>query len=236
MAILHTSNYSSSHIVLATIVLTWFYWSHGRYIYNFHRFSPSLPCFIWACRWVDVSLASATFKYPLLKPFAGVHDVCLLCQVVHSTGPQHVPTISFYHQIRQTTLNHSTSTDSDRRWNEAQCFLASVCDGTSAWDGKRMGFMPWRPRYLTTPTCSWRPVRARSWAFPSRLSICNWHPYQTLVTPLERQWAHAGDLLLTHPESQIDSFILYIKGTILIGKIHLIEFIITPSYLQSSSG
>lgn len=37
-----------------------------------------------------------------------------------------------------------------------------------------------------------------------------------LVTPLERQWAHTGDLLLTHPEEQIDSFILYIKGTILI--------------------
>ncbi|KXN89934.1 hypothetical protein AN958_04938 [Leucoagaricus sp. SymC.cos] len=40
-----------------------------------------------------------------------------------------------------------------------------------------------------------------------------------LVTPLERQWAHAGNLLLTHPEDQIDSFILYIKGTILISRV-----------------
>lgn len=41
----------------------------------------------------------------------------------------------------------------------------------------------------------------------------------TLVYPLQRQWAHTGNLLLTHPEDQIDSFILYIKGTILISRV-----------------
>ena len=36
------------------------------------------------------------------------------------------------------------------------------------------------------------------------------------MTPRDRQWAHTRDLLLTHPEEQTDSFILYIKGTIMI--------------------
>jgi hypothetical protein len=42
---------------------------------------------------------------------------------------------------------------------------------------------------------------------------------QILVTPHERQWAHSRDLLLVHPESQTDSFILYIKGTILMSRV-----------------
>ncbi|KAG2023383.1 hypothetical protein CC2G_001044 [Coprinopsis cinerea AmutBmut pab1-1] len=41
----------------------------------------------------------------------------------------------------------------------------------------------------------------------------------TLVPPLDRQWAHTRDLLLTHPDSQTDSFMLYIKGTILISRV-----------------
>ncbi|KAJ3570257.1 hypothetical protein NP233_g4533 [Leucocoprinus birnbaumii] len=41
----------------------------------------------------------------------------------------------------------------------------------------------------------------------------------TLVYPWQRQWAHTGNLLLTHPEGQIDSFILYIKATILISRV-----------------
>jgi hypothetical protein len=36
-----------------------------------------------------------------------------------------------------------------------------------------------------------------------------------LVPPRERQWAHSRNLLLHHPENQTDSFILYIKGSIL---------------------
>lgn len=39
---------------------------------------------------------------------------------------------------------------------------------------------------------------------------------QTLVSPPERQWAHSKDLLLVHPEQQTDSFLLYLKGTIMI--------------------
>ncbi|KAF8807498.1 hypothetical protein BYT27DRAFT_7189569 [Phlegmacium glaucopus] len=40
-----------------------------------------------------------------------------------------------------------------------------------------------------------------------------------LVPPIERQWAQSRDLLLVHPENQTDSFILYIKSTILISQV-----------------
>ncbi|KAJ7706078.1 hypothetical protein B0H17DRAFT_1035536 [Mycena rosella] len=40
-----------------------------------------------------------------------------------------------------------------------------------------------------------------------------------LVTPPNRQWAHTRDLLLTHPDNQTDSFVLYIKGTMLISQV-----------------
>ncbi|KAJ7786425.1 hypothetical protein B0H16DRAFT_1490430 [Mycena metata] len=39
-----------------------------------------------------------------------------------------------------------------------------------------------------------------------------------LVTPPDRQWAHTRDLLLVHPDKQTDSFVLYVKATILISK------------------
>ncbi|KAF8922447.1 hypothetical protein CPB85DRAFT_1267627 [Mucidula mucida] len=40
-----------------------------------------------------------------------------------------------------------------------------------------------------------------------------------LVTPHDRQWAHIKDLLLVHPEGQVDSFNLYIKSTILLSRV-----------------
>jgi hypothetical protein len=43
----------------------------------------------------------------------------------------------------------------------------------------------------------------------------HWGFLQALVSPQNRQWAHTRDLILHHPEHQTDSFILYIKGTIL---------------------
>ncbi|KAJ7597136.1 hypothetical protein C8J56DRAFT_919311 [Mycena floridula] len=41
----------------------------------------------------------------------------------------------------------------------------------------------------------------------------------TLVTPHDRQWAHSNNLILTQPENQIDSFILYIKSAIIISHV-----------------
>ncbi|KAJ7293679.1 hypothetical protein C8J57DRAFT_1162423 [Mycena rebaudengoi] len=40
-----------------------------------------------------------------------------------------------------------------------------------------------------------------------------------LITPPDRQWAHSRDLLLLHPEKSTDSFVLYVKGTILISRV-----------------
>ncbi|KAF8078522.1 hypothetical protein FPV67DRAFT_1557832 [Lyophyllum atratum] len=40
-----------------------------------------------------------------------------------------------------------------------------------------------------------------------------------LVTPQQRQWAHTRDLLLIHPDKQTDSFILYVKGTIMMSQV-----------------
>lgn len=56
-----------------------------------------------------------------------------------------------------------------------------------------------------------------------------------LVTPLERQWAHTGNLLLTHPEDQIDSFILYVKGTILISRVKTFNSRVRARYYAGDS-
>lgn len=37
--------------------------------------------------------------------------------------------------------------------------------------------------------------------------------------PSERQWSHDKEVLTKHPEQQIDSFILYIKATILLSRV-----------------
>ncbi|KAJ3537494.1 hypothetical protein NM688_g6679 [Phlebia brevispora] len=42
---------------------------------------------------------------------------------------------------------------------------------------------------------------------------------QVLVLPEERQWSYAPDILYTHPEHQTDSFILYIKSSILLSRV-----------------
>lgn len=41
---------------------------------------------------------------------------------------------------------------------------------------------------------------------------------QIMASPTNRQWAHSKDLLLLHPDGQTDSFVLYIKGTMLLAK------------------
>ncbi|CAL1695310.1 unnamed protein product [Somion occarium] len=40
-----------------------------------------------------------------------------------------------------------------------------------------------------------------------------------LVYPSERQWSHDRDLLTTHKDEQIDSFILYVKATIILSRV-----------------
>ncbi|EJD03967.1 uncharacterized protein FOMMEDRAFT_19284 [Fomitiporia mediterranea MF3/22] len=40
-----------------------------------------------------------------------------------------------------------------------------------------------------------------------------------LVPPKDRQWAHSPDMLLTHPPEQTDSFVLYIKSSIVLSRV-----------------
>ncbi|KAH8120305.1 hypothetical protein DFH11DRAFT_1559424 [Phellopilus nigrolimitatus] len=40
-----------------------------------------------------------------------------------------------------------------------------------------------------------------------------------LVPPKDRQWAHSPDILLTHPPEQTDSFVLYIKASIVMSRV-----------------
>ena len=42
---------------------------------------------------------------------------------------------------------------------------------------------------------------------------------QVLVLPDDRQWSYDPELLYKHPEGQTDSFILYIKASILLSKV-----------------
>ena len=42
---------------------------------------------------------------------------------------------------------------------------------------------------------------------------------QALVYPSERQWSHDRELLTVHKENQTDSFILYIKASIILSKV-----------------
>ena len=42
---------------------------------------------------------------------------------------------------------------------------------------------------------------------------------QVLVYPSERQWSHDRDVIATHKENQVDSFILYIKATFLLSRV-----------------
>lgn len=43
--------------------------------------------------------------------------------------------------------------------------------------------------------------------------------FQVLVLPKDRQWSFIPDLLYSHPPEQTDSFILYVKASILLSKV-----------------
>ncbi len=58
---------------------------------------------------------------------------------------------------------------------------------------------------------------------------------KALVTPHDRQWAHAKDLLVNHPENQIDSFIMYIKSSILICEFCISGYNQTLTFFPSTS-
>lgn len=57
-----------------------------------------------------------------------------------------------------------------------------------------------------------------------------------LVLPEERQWSYAPDLLYKHPEAQTDSFILYIKASILLSKVKTYNLRFRWKFFHSPDG
>ncbi|EKM83798.1 hypothetical protein AGABI1DRAFT_66768 [Agaricus bisporus var. burnettii JB137-S8] len=162
---LNTLGENLFQVFQSTIVLTWFYWSHGR--------------------WVDVFMTSA-YCVRLSIPL-GLN----MCPPFHSIAKSDRPP-SIIAPAR-------TVIEDETRRNAF--WLAYAMERQH---GMGNG---WALCLDDQDISQLLPVRGDQFE------------QGTLVTPLERQWAHAGDLLLTHPESQIDSFILYIKGTILIARV-----------------
>lgn len=152
-------------VLQANIVLTWFYWSHGR--------------------WVDIFLMSA-HSMRLTVPL-GLN----MCPPFHSiTKSERPPSI--------LTPARTVIEDETRR----NAFWLAYA--TERQHGIGNG---WALSLDDQDVSQLLPVRGDQFE------------QGTLVPPLERQWAHTRDLLLNHPEAQTDSFILYIKGTILVSRV-----------------
>jgi len=56
-----------------------------------------------------------------------------------------------------------------------------------------------------------------------------------LVLAKERQWFHDPHLLLTHPESQTDSFILMVKASIILSKVKIFNLRFRARYFAKDS-
>ncbi|KAF5313234.1 hypothetical protein D9619_003267 [Psilocybe cf. subviscida] len=152
-------------VLQANIILTWFYWSHGR--------------------WVDIFLSSA-HSMRLSVPL-GLN----MCPPFHSiTKSERPPSI--------LTPARNVIEDETRRNTFWLAYAAERQHGCG--NG-------WALSLDNQDVSQLLPVRGDQFI------------QGTLVQPVDRQWAQSRDLLLVHPENQTDSFILYIKGTILISQV-----------------
>ncbi|KAF9460797.1 hypothetical protein BDZ94DRAFT_1265146 [Collybia nuda] len=152
-------------VLQANIILSWFYWSHSR--------------------WVDVCLSSA-HSMRLSVPL-GLN----MCPPFHSiTKSERPPSIL---PPARTVIEDETRRNA--------FWLAYA---TERQHGCGNG---WALSLDDLDVSQLLPLRGDQ------------YEQGTLVTPHERQWAHTRDLLLVHPEKQTDSFILYIKGTIMISQV-----------------
>lgn len=152
-------------VLQANIILTWFYWSHGR--------------------WVDVFLSSA-HSMRLSVPL-GLN----MCPPFHSiTKSERPPSIL---PPARTVIEDETRRNS--------FWLAYASERQH---GCGNG---WALSLDNQDVSQLLPVRGDQFI------------QGTLVQPVDRQWAQSRDLLLVHPEGQTDSFMLYIKGSILISHV-----------------
>ncbi|KAJ3514373.1 hypothetical protein NLJ89_g2412 [Agrocybe chaxingu] len=152
-------------VLQTNIVLTWFYWSHGR--------------------WVDMFLSSA-HSMRLSVPL-GLN----VCPPFHSiTKSERPPSIL---APARTVIEDETRRNA--------FWLAYA---TERQHGCGNG---WALSLDDQDVNQLLPVRGDQFM------------QGALVKPVERQWAQSRDLLLVHPENQTDSFMLYIKGTVLISRV-----------------
>ncbi|GLB36244.1 putative fungal specific transcription factor [Lyophyllum shimeji] len=152
-------------VLQANIILTWFYWSHSR--------------------WVDVFLFSA-HSMRLSVPL-GLN----MCPPFHSISNSERP---------PSILPPARNVIEDEMRRNA-FWLAYA---TERQHGCSNG---WAISLDDQDVSQLLPVRGDDFE------------HGILVPPQDRQWAHTRDLLLLHPENQTDSFILYIKGTIMISRV-----------------
>ncbi|PPQ85887.1 hypothetical protein CVT25_015829 [Psilocybe cyanescens] len=159
---LNTLGQDLFQVLQANIILTWFYWSHGR--------------------WVDIFVASG-HSMRLAVPL-GLN----MCPPFHSIGKSERPP-SILPPARTVVE------DETRRNTFWLAYAAERQHGLG--NG-------WALSLDNQDVSQLLPVRGDQFL------------QGTLVQPIDRQWAQSRDVLLTHPDNQTDSFILYIKGTILI--------------------
>lgn len=152
-------------VLQANIILTWFYWSHGR--------------------WVDIFLNSAhclRLTIPL-----GLN----MCPPFHSITKSERP--------QSIIPSAKTVVEDETRRNAFWLAYA-----TERQHGCGNG---WALSVDDQDISQLLPVRGDQF------------DQGTLVTPMARQWAHTRNLLLVHADNQTDSFLLYIKGTIMLSHV-----------------
>lgn len=152
-------------VLQANVILTWFYWSHGR--------------------WVDLFLTSShclRLSLPL-----GLNMCPPFHSITKSERPQSILPLA------RTVVEDETRRNAfwlayatERQFGFGNCWAISLDD---------------------QDVSQLLPVRGDQFN------------QGTLVAPMERQWAHTRNLLLVHADKQTDSFLLYIKGTIMLSHV-----------------
>ncbi|TFK41060.1 hypothetical protein BDQ12DRAFT_600361 [Crucibulum laeve] len=153
-------------VLQANIILSWFYWSHSRYILN-----------VFLC-----TAHSMRLSVPL-----GLN----MCPPFHSISKSERP---------PSILSPARTVIEDETRRNAFWLAYAAERQHGCGNG-------WAMSLDDQDVSQLLPVRGDQFE------------QGVLVTPLERQWAHTRDALLVHSENQTDSFILYVKGTIMISRV-----------------
>ncbi|KAL4266915.1 Transcription factor domain-containing protein [Pleurotus pulmonarius] len=152
-------------VLQARIVLTWFYWSHSR--------------------WVEVFVTSA-------------HALRLAVPLGLNILP---PFQSITNALRPASILPPARTVVEEEMRRNAFWLAYANERLHGFGNG------WALSMDDNDVCQLLPLRGDQ--FDQGVS----------VPTSERQWAQSQDLLLVHLPKQVDSFILYIKGTIMISQV-----------------